>query len=102
FLSDFSFNDLVALTPKIACLYKAYSSGTHKPDEKKTTSIDSSIVENLDSLWNWPSDNNIKRIGHHAYKQATSLARNILGIVLNTQVHDLVIISDDDEVENRK
>ncbi|CAG8814760.1 10131_t:CDS:2, partial [Gigaspora rosea] len=79
FFPDFAFNDLVALTPKIACLYKAYSSGSLKSDKEKTTGIgyishysDSSVVENLDVLWNWPSDDDIKGIVHHAYKQATA------------------------------
>ncbi|CAG8775030.1 7779_t:CDS:2, partial [Gigaspora rosea] len=106
FLPDFAFNDLVALTPKIACLYKAYSPGSLKSDKEKTTGVgyishysDSSVVENLDVLRNWPSNDDIKGIVHHAYKQATALARDILGMVINTRVHDFTIISDDDEVE---
>ncbi|CAG8725163.1 9636_t:CDS:2, partial [Cetraspora pellucida] len=59
----------------------------------------SSILENLNVLRNWPLDNNIKRIVHHAYKQATALARNILGMVLNTRVYDFITIPDDDENE---
>jgi len=38
-LSDFSFNDLVALTPKIACMYKAYSSGSFRSEREKTTGV---------------------------------------------------------------
>ncbi|CAG8544096.1 9763_t:CDS:2 [Dentiscutata heterogama] len=86
FLPDFSFNDLVALTPKIACLYKAYFLGSLKSEREKTTGIgyishysDSSVVENLD--------------------QATALARNILGMVLNTQIHDSVAFPNNDKVE---
>ncbi|CAG8763854.1 9478_t:CDS:2, partial [Cetraspora pellucida] len=106
FLPDFSFNDLVALTPKIACLYKAYSSGSLKSERKKTTGVgyisyysDLSVLENLDVLQNWSLDNDIKKIVHHAYKQATALARDVLEMVLNTQVYDFITIPDDNENE---
>ncbi|CAG8559008.1 22567_t:CDS:2, partial [Gigaspora rosea] len=78
FLPDFLFNDLVTLVPKIACLYKAYSSGSLKLEKEKTTGVgyishysDSSITENLEILRDWPSDDDIKGAINHAYKQAT-------------------------------
>ncbi|CAG8783047.1 9988_t:CDS:2, partial [Racocetra fulgida] len=60
---------------------------------------DSSVVENLDVLRSWPLDDDIKGIIHHAYKQATALARDVLGMVLNTQIHDFVAFPNDDKVE---
>ncbi|CAG8804406.1 19942_t:CDS:2, partial [Cetraspora pellucida] len=37
---------------------------------------DSSVLENHNVLQNWPLNNNIKKIVHHAYKQPIALARN--------------------------
>ncbi|CAG8820447.1 372_t:CDS:2, partial [Racocetra fulgida] len=46
-----------------------------------------------------PLDDDIKGIIHYAYKQAIVLARDILGMVLNTQIHDFVAFPNDDKVE---
>ncbi|CAG8593895.1 19603_t:CDS:2, partial [Gigaspora rosea] len=103
-LSDFSFNDLVALTPKIACMYKAYSSGSFRSEREKMTGVgyishysDSSIVENLEVLRNWPSDDEIRLAIHYAYEQATALAKDVLGMVISTQIRDPMIILEDEE-----
>ncbi|CAG8681271.1 375_t:CDS:2, partial [Racocetra persica] len=86
--------------PKIICLYKESSlNQREKKQQYISYYLDLSILENLDILRNWPLDNNIKGIVHHTYKQATILARDILGIVLNTRIHNFVAILDDDKIE---
>ncbi|CAG8720816.1 15233_t:CDS:2 [Gigaspora rosea] len=103
-ISDFSFNDLIALTPKIACMYKAYSSGSPKLEKEKTTGVDyishysdSNIAKNLEVLQNWLSDDKIRLAIHYAYKQATALAKDVLGMMMNTQIHGLITILEDEE-----
>ncbi|CAG8760726.1 17212_t:CDS:2, partial [Gigaspora rosea] len=111
-IPDFSFNDLIALTPKIACMYKAYSLGSLKLEREKMTGAgyishysDSSVAENLEVLRNWPSDNEIRLAILYAYEQATALAKDVLGIMINTQIHGLMTISEDEkenlEVESK-
>ncbi|CAG8507554.1 7964_t:CDS:2 [Dentiscutata heterogama] len=42
-------------------------------------------------------NNEIRLAIHYAYEQATTLAKDILEIVINTQIHDLMTISEDEE-----
>ncbi|CAG8705599.1 7230_t:CDS:2, partial [Gigaspora rosea] len=69
------------------------SSGSLRTEKEKTTSTgyisyysDSSITKNLEILRDWPSDDDIKGAINHAYEQATALAKDVLGIVLNTKI----------------
>ncbi|CAG8732025.1 23627_t:CDS:2 [Cetraspora pellucida] len=63
---------------------------------------DLNVLENLNVLQNWLLDNNIKKIVHHAYKQAIVLARDILKMILNTWIYNFITISNNDKNEIRE
>ncbi|CAG8813899.1 13705_t:CDS:2, partial [Cetraspora pellucida] len=66
-LSDFLFNNLITLVPKISYLYKAYTSESISVFKKKTSATgyfshyqDDNIYKHIDNLQQWPTNEEIK------------------------------------------
>ncbi|KAF0401375.1 hypothetical protein F8M41_009475 [Gigaspora margarita] len=59
--------------------------------------LDLSVAKNLDVLQNWPSDDKIRVAIQYAYKQATTLAKDVLEMIINTQIRGFTTISENKE-----
>ncbi|CAG8785693.1 15902_t:CDS:2, partial [Cetraspora pellucida] len=58
-------------------------------------------MENLEILRDWPSNNDIKGAINYAYEQASALAKDILGMVLNTKIRSFITIIKESEPKIR-